>query len=93
MVVFILILLLLAAIAGVLGTVLKIAFALILATILAVVVVASLFWWAVKRQMRKVVDGTAPGGTGRVWYGGRVYDTRGEVRPERDDPPPPLPGS
>lgn len=92
MVVFILILLLLAAIAGVLGTVLKIAFALILATILAVVVVASLFWWAVKRQMRKVVDGTAPG-TGRVWYGGRVYDTRGDVRPERDDPPTSLPGS
>lgn len=93
MAVFILILLLLAAIAGVLGTVLKIAFALILATILAVVVIGALFWWAVKRQMKKVVEGTGSSGTTRTWYGGKTYDTQGKVRPDQDEPPRELPGS
>ena len=96
MVVFVLILLLLAAIAGVLGTVLKIAFALILAVILAIVILGALFWWAVKKQMRKVVDQTGPGGTTKVWYRTNVYDTGGRVRGQQegpDDPPPSLPAS
>lgn len=95
MVVFILILLLLAAIVGVLGTVLKIAFALVLAVILAVVVLGAFFWWAVKRQMKQVVGQTGPGGRTGVRRRANVHDAEGRIRdePGESDQPPSLPGS
>ena len=54
MMVFILILLLLAAIFGVLGAVLKVAAVLILSAFLAVAVLAGLAWWALKRKARQI---------------------------------------
>jgi small-conductance mechanosensitive channel len=50
--VFVLILLLLAAIFGVLGAVLKVAAVIIFSVTLSVVVLAALAWWAIKRQAR-----------------------------------------
>ena len=52
MFVFILILLLLAAVFGVLGAVLKVAAVLILSAFLAVAVLAAVAWWALKRKAR-----------------------------------------
>ena len=54
MFVFILILLLLAAIFGVLGAVLKVAAVLILSAFLAVAVLAGVAWWALKRKARQI---------------------------------------
>ena len=54
MFVFILILLLLAAIFGVLGTVLKVTAVLILSAFLAVALVVAIAWWALKRKAREI---------------------------------------
>ena len=54
MFVFILILLLLAAIFGVLGTVLKVTAVLIISAFLAVAVVVGVAWWALKRKARQI---------------------------------------
>jgi flagellar basal body-associated protein FliL len=53
MFVFILILLLFAAVFGVLGTVLKVTAILVLSVILAVAVLAGLAWWGLKRKARQ----------------------------------------
>jgi membrane protein implicated in regulation of membrane protease activity len=52
--VFILILLLIAALFGVLGAVLKVALILILAAVLTVAVLGIMAWWLVKRSARKI---------------------------------------
>jgi NADH:ubiquinone oxidoreductase subunit 6 (subunit J) len=53
MFVFILILLLLAAIFGVLGAVLKVAAIIVFSVVLAVAVLVAFAWWAIKRQARE----------------------------------------
>ena len=89
MAVFILIVLLIAAIFGVLGAVLKIAAAIILGTILAAVFFVALIWWAWKRQTRRFMkdfqasaDDAARGGSPYTDGGGPV-DVQGRVKPPR----------
>ncbi len=53
MLVFILILLLLAAIFGVLGAVLKVTAIVVLAVLLTITLLAAFGWWALKRSARK----------------------------------------
>jgi hypothetical protein len=88
---FILVLLLLAAIFGVLGTVLKVTAVIILSIILAVLILGWLAWWGLKRQVRlqtkRYVDGTRADGpppvAGEPGASGQVYDAEGHiVRPE-----------
>jgi membrane protein implicated in regulation of membrane protease activity len=54
MLVFILILLLIAALFGVLGAVLKVTLILILAAVLTVVLLGLMAWWLVRRSARKI---------------------------------------
>jgi uncharacterized protein (DUF58 family) len=91
MFVFILILLLLAAIFGVLGAVLKVAAVLILSAFLAVAVLAGVAWWALKRKARQIqrdydaqrIQGEAATSTGTTVFVENEADP-GEL-PARDD--------
>lgn len=77
MTVFILILLLIAAIFGVLGTVLKVTAILVLSGILAVVIIGWLIWWAVRRQTRRYIQQVQDQQPGKT---GQAYDAEGRVR-------------
>lgn len=81
---FILILLLLAAIFGVLGTVLKVTAVLFLSLILTITLLVALGWWAIKRQMREYATGQrgAPGQAAPRPPGGSgdVVDTQGRIK-------------
>jgi ABC-type transport system involved in cytochrome bd biosynthesis fused ATPase/permease subunit len=72
--VFILVLLLVAAILGILGWVIKVAAVIVLSTILALVIFVWLIWWMVKRETRKYLD------AGEQQRQRRVYDAEGHVR-------------
>jgi len=93
MAVFILIVLLIAAIFGVLTAVLKLAAVIILGTILAVVFFGALIWWAIRRQTRRFMKDFQASGEGRgesQYTAGRhnagTVDVEGHVKP-----PPELP--
>ena len=73
MLVFILILLLVASIMGVLGAVLKAAFVLILAIILAFVILVGGTYWYLRYRVHKVVRGMDQS---------RGYPARGQKRPD-----------
>jgi len=79
MFVFVLILLLIAAVLGVLGAVLKFTAVLVLSLTLATVISIAIVWWAVKRQTRRYIESTKPETR-------QVYDTEGRVlRPDLPD--------
>ena len=79
MLVFVLILLLIAAVLGILGAVLKFTAVLILSLTLATIICVALVWWAVKRQTRRYIDSIKPKAR-------QVYDAEGHVkRPDLPD--------
>ena len=79
MLVFVLILLLIAATLGVLGAVLKFTAVLVLSLTLATVISIAFVWWLVKRQTRRYI-----GSTQRQTR--QVYDAEGRVlRPDLPD--------
>ena len=87
----VLILLLLAAMAGVLGAVLKVAFVLVLAFVLAVVVIGALSYYWLRNRVRAFSREIAP--QGRPPAPGRpdAYPARGYRRPATgNDPSPPA---
>jgi hypothetical protein len=77
MFVFILILLLLAAIFGILGAVLKAVAFLVITTLLTITVLGALAWWGLKRKARELQRGLDQGRSGG---GGTVF------RPNEADP-------
>jgi len=83
MLVFVLILLLVAAVLGILGAVLKFTAVLVLSLTLATVISVAAVWWFVKRQTRRYIDSFKPSTR-------RVYDAEGRVHrpdlPEQTDP-------
>jgi len=83
MLVFVLILLLIAAVLGILGSVLKFTAVLVLSLTLATVIAVAALWWLAKRQTRRYIDSAKPKTR-------RVYDAEGRVLgpdlPERTDP-------
>jgi hypothetical protein len=62
MMVFILILLLLAAIFGILGIVVKAALFIVLTALLSLTILVALGWWAVKRSAKRYGSGVPPAG-------------------------------
>ncbi len=73
MLVFVLILLLMAAVLGVLGAVLKVTAVLILSLFLATAISIAAVWWFVKRQTRRYIDSVKPKPR-------QVYDAEGRVK-------------
>jgi len=86
MLVFILILLLIAAIFGVLGAVLKWTLVLVLVSLLTVVVLGAIAAWMVRRQMRKMqADGTQQVTVRRVIRYNSPSPPPDQLPGERDD--------
>ena len=83
MLVFVLILLLIAAVLGILGAVLKFTAVLVLSLTLAMVISVALVWWFAKRQTRRYIASVKPPTR-------QVYDAEGRVLrpdlPEQTDP-------
>jgi cobalamin biosynthesis protein CobD/CbiB len=79
----ILILLVLAALFGVLAAVVKAVAFIILTILLTITVFAALGWWALKRQVRKVADQLDAQSAERPVAGRDRQD--GELPPPRDD--------
>jgi membrane protein implicated in regulation of membrane protease activity len=83
MLVFVLVLLLIAAALGVLGAVLKFTIVVVLSLALAIVISVAAIWWFAKRQTRRYVDSTRSKTR-------QVYEAEGRVlrpdMPERTDP-------
>lgn len=73
MLVFVLILLLMAAVLGVLGAVLKVTAVLILSLFLATAISIAAVWWFVRQQTRRYIDSVKPKTR-------QVYDTEGRVK-------------
>lgn len=73
MLVFVLILLLMAAVLGILGAVLKVTAVLILSLFLATAISIAAVWWFVRRQTRRYIDSVKPKTR-------QVYDTEGRVK-------------
>lgn len=71
--VFLLIVLLIAATFGILGAVLKAALVLILGLVLAVVTLGAIAWWMLKRQARRFFEGPSRSRSG-------AYDAEGHVK-------------
>jgi len=66
MFVFILILLLLAAIFGILGIVVKAALFIVLTALLSLTILVALGWWAVKRSAKRYSSGSPPSGQAQL---------------------------
>ena len=66
MFVFILILLLLAAIFGILGIVVKAALFIVLTALLSLTILVALGWWAVKRSAKRYSSGSSPSGPAQL---------------------------
>lgn len=64
MFVFILILLLLAAIFGILGIVVKAALFIVITALLSLAILVALGWWAVKRSAKRYASGSSPSPSG-----------------------------
>ena len=80
----VLLLLLIAAVFGVLGTVLKVALIIVLSVTLAMVVLAALVWWGVRRRFDRFVR---EHGSAQRDRPSRPLDVRGRREPHRDLPP------
>ena len=76
MLVFVLVLLLIAAVLGILGWVIKVTAVLVLSAILAVVFLGTLLWWMVKKEARQYLD-AASGNPGKPR---QVYEAEGKIR-------------
>lgn len=88
MLVFLLIVLLL-AVTGLLGAVLKLTAVLVLSIVLALTILAVWGWWMVRRGMRRYADGSGPGQGSQGGQGpanhpgsGNVIDTQGRIKRE-----------